>query len=60
VKALNQVNKIKGKINPMMMVVHQMMPKIKFKTPSKLKIKSKFKTVLKVIMMILLKCILRS
>ena len=38
-KALNQVIKIKGKINLKMMVMHQMMPKIKITTPSKLKIK---------------------
>jgi hypothetical protein len=50
-KALNLVNKIKGKINLMMMVIHQMMPKIKFMTLSKLKRKSKLKTTLKMIKM---------
>ena len=30
VKALNQMNKIKGKINLKMVVIHQMMPKVKF------------------------------
>ena len=53
-KALNPMNKIKGKINSMEMVMHQMMPKIKFMPPSSLKIKSylkvksKLKTVLKI------------
>ena len=47
VKALNQVNKINGKINLMMTVIHQVMPKIKFTTASKLK-------------MILLKNLLKS
>ena len=44
--ALNLMNKIKGKINPMEVVMCQMMPKIKFMPPSPLKVKSKLKTVL--------------
>ena len=43
VKTLNQVNKIKGKINLMMVVSHQVMPKVKFSLPSKFKIKIKLK-----------------
>ena len=43
VKALNQVNKIKGKINLKMVVNHQVMPKVKFPLPSKIKIKIKNK-----------------
>ena len=55
VKALNQMNKIKGKINLKMAVSHQVMPKVdfslpsKFKIKSKLKIKNKLKTALKMI-----------
>ena len=68
VKTLNQVNKIKGKINHVEMVVHQMMPKIKFmplsslKIKSKLKSKSKLKTMLKIksklktVLKLILKC----
>ena len=54
-KALNLVNKIKGKIDLEMVVIHQVMPKIefslpiKFKIKSKLKIKNKLKTALKMI-----------
>ena len=48
VKALNLMSNIKGKINPVEMVMHQMMPKIKFMPPTLLKIKSKLKTVLKI------------
>ena len=53
-KVLNPMNKIKGKINLVEMVMHRMMPKIKFMPPSllmiksKLKVKSKLKTVLKI------------
>ena len=43
VKALNLMNKTKGKINLKMVVNHQMMPKVKFSPPSKFKIKSKLK-----------------
>ncbi|SPT21075.1 unnamed protein product [Triticum aestivum] len=55
VKALNLMNKTKGKINLKMVVNHQMMPKVKFspsskfKIKSKLKIKNKLKTALKMI-----------
>ena len=55
VKALNLVNKTKGKINLKMVVNLQMMPKVKFspsskfKIMSKLKIKNKLKTALKMI-----------
>ena len=44
VKALNLMNKIKGKINLKMVLNHQVMPKVKFFLPSKFKIKSKLKT----------------
>ena len=43
VKALNLVNKTKGKITLKMVVNHRMMPKVKFSPSSKLKIKSKLK-----------------
>ena len=49
VKALNKMNKIKGKINLKMVVSHQVMPKVKFSPPSKFKIKNKLKTALKMI-----------
>ena len=49
VKALNLMNKIKGKINLKMVVIHQMMPKVKFSPSSKFKIKDKLKTTLKMI-----------
>ena len=49
VKALNQMNKIKGKINLKMVMIHQVMPKVKFSAPSKFKIKNKFMTMLKMI-----------
>ena len=54
VKALNQLNKIKGKINLKMVVNHQVMPKVKFLPPSKFKIKNKLKTTLKMIKLPLL------
>ena len=60
VKALNLMNKIKGKINLKMVAIHQMMPKVKFspsskfKIMSKLKIKNKLKTALKMIKLTLL------
>ena len=47
VKALNQMNKIKGKINLKMVVIHQMMPKVKFSPSSKFKIKNKLMMTLK-------------
>ena len=65
VKALNQVKKIKGKINLKMMVSHQVIPKVKFslsskcKIKSKLKIKNKLKTALKMIKFPLLNSPLR-
>ena len=65
VKALNQVNKIKGKSNLKMVVSHQVMPKVefslpsKFKIKSKLKIKNKLKTVLKMIKFPLLISLMR-
>ena len=43
VKALNLVNKTKGKINLNMVVNLQMMPRVKFSPSSKFKIKSKLK-----------------
>ena len=43
VKALNLVNKTKGKINLKMVSNRQAMPKVKFYHPSKFKIKSKLK-----------------
>ena len=43
VKALNLMNKTKGKINLKMVVNLQVMPKVKFSLPSKFKIKSKLK-----------------
>ena len=55
VKALNLVNKIKGKTNLKMVVSHQLMPKVEFSLPRKFKIKSffeiknKLKTTLKMI-----------
>ena len=60
VKALNLVNKTKGKINLKMVMIHQMMPKVKFspsskfKIMSKLKINNKLKTTLKIIKLTLL------
>ncbi|SPT16551.1 unnamed protein product [Triticum aestivum] len=65
VKALNQMNKIKGKINLKMVVNHQVMPKVKFSPPSKfkikrkLKIKNKLRTTLKMIKLPLLNSLLR-
>ena len=65
VKALNHVNKIKGKINLKMVVSHQVMPKVKFflsskfKIKSKLKIKNKLKTALKMVKLPLLISLLR-
>ena len=49
VKALNQVNKIKDKINLKMVENHQVMSKVNFFPPSKFKIKNKFMTALKMI-----------
>ena len=55
VKALNLMNKTKGKIYLKMVLNHQVMPKVKFSPPrkfkikSKLKIKNKLKTMLKMI-----------
>ena len=54
VKALNLMNKTKGKINLKMVVNHQMMPKVKFFPSSKFKIKNKLKTALKIIKLTLL------
>ena len=65
VMALNQVNKIKGKINLKMVANHQVTPKVKFLPPSKfkikskLKIKNKLKTMLKMIKLPLLNSLLR-
>ena len=59
VKALNHVNKIKGKINLKMVANHQVMPKVKFFPPSKFKIKSKLKTTLNMIKLPLLNFLLR-
>ena len=59
------MNKIKGKINPKMVVNHQVMRKVKFLPPSKfkikskLKIKNKLKTTLKMIKLQLLNSLLR-
>ena len=55
VKALNLMNKTKGKIMIKTVETHQVMPKVKFSPPSKFKIKSflenknKLKTALKMI-----------
>ena len=49
VKAINQVNKIKGKINLKIVVSHQVMPKVEFCLSSTFKIKNKLKTTLKMI-----------
>ena len=51
VKALNIMNKTKGKVNLKMVLDHQVMPKVKFSPPSKFKfkIKNKLKTALKMI-----------
>ena len=49
VKALNLMNKTKGKIILNTVLTHQVMPKVKFSPPSKFKIKNKFMTVLKMI-----------
>jgi hypothetical protein len=55
VKALNLMNKTKGKIMLKTVETHQVMPKVKFSPPSKFKIKSlleikiKVKTALKMI-----------
>ena len=49
VKALNLVNKTKGKINLKMVMIHQTMPNVKFSPSSKFKIKDKLKTPLKMI-----------
>ena len=49
VKALNLVNKMKGKINLKMVGNHQVIPKVKFSLSSKFKIKNKLKTALKMI-----------
>ena len=54
VKALNQMNKIKGKINLKMVLNHQVMPKVKFSPPSKFKNKNKLNTTLKMIKLLLL------
>ena len=43
VKALNIMNKTKGKINLKPVLNHQVMHKVKFSPPSKFKIKSKLK-----------------
>mgnify|MGYP005826370003 CR=1 FL=1 len=65
VKALNQVNKIKGKINLNMVVIHQVLPKVKllppslFKIKSNLKIKNKLLPTLKMIKFPLLNSLLR-
>ena len=61
VKELNQMNKIKGKINLKMVVSHQVMPKVDFSLPSKFKIKSKLKikNKLKMIKLPLLNSLLR-
>ena len=65
VKALNLMNKTKGKINLKMVVNLHMMPKVKFspsskfKIMSKLKIKNKLKTMLKMIKFPLLNSLLR-
>ena len=49
VKALNLVNKTKGKITLKTVLTHQVMPKVKFSPPSKFKNKNKPKTTLKMI-----------
>ena len=49
VKALNLMNKTKGKIMLKTVLTHQVMPKVKFSPPSKLKNKNKPKTTLKMI-----------
>ena len=49
VKALNLINKTKGKIILKTVLTHQVMPKVKFSPPSKFKIKNKLKTALKMI-----------
>ena len=49
VKALNLMNKTKGKIILKTVLTHQVMPKVKFSPPSKFKIKNKLKTALKMI-----------
>ena len=59
VKALNQMNKIKGKINLKMVVNHHMMPKVKVSPSSKFKIMRKLKTTLKMIKLPLLNSLLR-
>ena len=46
-KTLNQVYKIKDKINPMLMVMHQVMSKIKFKMKSNLRLLRKLKIMVK-------------
>ena len=60
------MNKIKGKINLKMVVIHKLMPKVKFLLPgkfkikSKLKIKNKLKTTLMMIKLLLLNSLLGS
>ena len=49
VKALNLMNKTKGKIILKTVLIHQVMPKVKFSPPSKFKINNKLKTALKMI-----------
>ena len=49
VKALNLMNKTKGKIILKTVLTHQVMPKVKFSPPSKFKIKNKFMMALKMI-----------
>ena len=59
VKALNLMNKTKGKIMLKTVLTHQVMPKVKFSPPSKFKIKNKLKTTLKMIKLPLLNSLLR-
>lgn len=60
VKALNQENKLNGKINSIMVMTHLVMPKIKFMTVSKVKLRSKLEPTLKSLKMKCLKNLLRS
>jgi hypothetical protein len=59
-KALLQVNKIDDKINPMMVMLYQMISKIKLMTVSKLKMMRKLKMMLKLLKMKNLKNLLRT
>ena len=65
VKSLNQMNKIKGKMNLKMVVIHQVMPKVNFlplsmfKIKSKHKIKKKLMTMLKIVKLPLLNYLLK-